>query len=210
MNTDICLPGVPGLRPGFSDPVMESQGTFRTVLNAMINPGRVLSAGGSLKAPEPLHPAAAAVCLTLLDFETPLWVDLPGGSESMRWLQFHCGCPLIPHPSAAKFALITNWTDAPSLGEFYIGKDESPGSSATLILQVSGLTSGSGPAPYRSRYRNRILPGRGWAVRPFLDLLESQSPALSFGRRHYLYCRRRPGSAPEDDRGRVRRRVPCT
>jgi alpha-D-ribose 1-methylphosphonate 5-triphosphate synthase subunit PhnH len=158
MNTDICLPGVRGLRPGFSDPVMESQGTFRTVLNAMINPGRVLSAGGSLKAPEPLHPAAAAVCLTLLDFETPLWVDLPGGSESMRWLQFHCGCPLIPHPSAAKFALITNWTDAPSLGEFYIGKDESPGSSATLILQVSGLTSGSG----------RRLAGPGIETESFL------------------------------------------
>ena len=144
MNTDVCLSGAPALRPGFRHPVLESQRTFRTILNAMINPGRVLLAEGSLRAPEPLHPAAAAVCLSLVDFETPLWVDLPLFSDPVRWLQFHCGCALFPQPSAAKFALITDWSAAPSLDEFYIGQDESPGSSATLILQVSGLTAGSG------------------------------------------------------------------
>ena len=61
--------------PGFTDPVTDAQATFRAVLDAMARPGTIHSAGECLAAPAPLDRATAAVLLTLVDHETPLWLD---------------------------------------------------------------------------------------------------------------------------------------
>ena len=94
------------LLPGFSDPVLESQDVFRKILEAMAHPGRSISLDVDLQAPRPFHQAAAAICLTLLDFETPLWTDLAAASDAVHWLKFHSGCPWVSSPSAAAFAFI--------------------------------------------------------------------------------------------------------
>ena len=76
--------------PGFADPVGEAQATFRAVLDAMSRPGRLHHVGEHLTAPAPLDSATAAVLLTLIDNETPLWLD--GAATAARdWLAFHCG-----------------------------------------------------------------------------------------------------------------------
>ena len=63
------------LSPGFADPVADAQSCFRAVLDAMARPGRICIRSGTMAAPPPLCAAAAAVLLTLVDHETPLWLD---------------------------------------------------------------------------------------------------------------------------------------
>jgi alpha-D-ribose 1-methylphosphonate 5-triphosphate synthase subunit PhnH len=130
------------LLPGFSDPVLKSQEVFRKILEAMAHPGRLTGLDVDLQAPRPFQQAAAAICLTLLDFETPLWTDLPAASDAVHWLKFHCGCPWVSSPSAAAFAFISSGSFLPSLEHFSVGRDEYPEKSATLIIQVENFLSG--------------------------------------------------------------------
>lgn len=145
--------------PGFSDPVLDSQLAFRTVLGAISYPGRIFPLDVGLDVPEPLHPSSAAVVLALLDFETPLWTDLPFDSEGLEWLRFHCGCPLAEEPGESRFALITGDPTRIPLGRFCPGTDESPGESTTLIIQGEGLSFGKG----------RRLTGPGIEKERFLE-----------------------------------------
>jgi alpha-D-ribose 1-methylphosphonate 5-triphosphate synthase subunit PhnH len=110
----------------------------------MSHPGRLFSLDMSFQVPTPLHPASAAVALALLDFETPLWTDLPPDSEAVEWIRFHCGCPVGEEPAGGKFALITGDPNQTPLGRFFPGTDECPGDSATLIIQTQTLVEGRG------------------------------------------------------------------
>lgn len=148
------------LLPGFPSPVLDGQRTFRQVLKAMAHPGRLISLEMEMEAPEPLHRITAAICLTLLDGETPLWMDLDERSEVADWLRFHCGCPLVDSPTFASFGLISKGYGEPSLDRFRLGEDEFPEQSTTLIIQVSGFTPGSG----------RYLRGPGIENRERLDV----------------------------------------
>lgn len=129
---------------GFRNPTVDSQHTFRQVLDAMTHPGRVIPLDARIQVPKPLKRATAAVCLTLLDFETSLWMDMDEKSDAAGWLRFHCGCPLVNSPSAACVGLISREYGTPSLDQFNSGKNEFPEQSATLVIQVSGFASGSG------------------------------------------------------------------
>ncbi|MDY6792763.1 MAG: phosphonate C-P lyase system protein PhnH [Thermodesulfobacteriota bacterium] len=132
------------LTPGFSDPVQGSQQTFRAMLDAMAHPGKIVSIYKFLSPPTPMNPASAAVCMTLIDFDTTLWTDLKPGSKGVDWLRFHCGCPISADPSKAVFALITRSDEIPILNKFNTGSDECPESSTTLIMQTEGLSSTDG------------------------------------------------------------------
>lgn len=131
------------LRPGFKDPVFDSQATFRRILDATAYPGRIQSIDNPPDAPAGLSAAAAAACLTLVDFETPLWLDQAAATEeTMAYLRFHCGAPLVDDASSTRFALIAAPALMPLLSAFSAGEDEYPDRSATLILQVPALTGG--------------------------------------------------------------------
>jgi alpha-D-ribose 1-methylphosphonate 5-triphosphate synthase subunit PhnH len=131
--------------PGFADPVLDSQRVFRTVLDVMAHPGRVATLSG-LDPPAPLGEAAAAVCLALLDFETPLWLDPSAATgDVVAWLRLHCGVPLVDDGAAARFVLVADAGTMPPLEAFDAGSDERPDLSATLVLQVGGLLGGTGP-----------------------------------------------------------------
>jgi alpha-D-ribose 1-methylphosphonate 5-triphosphate synthase subunit PhnH len=131
------------LRPGFADPVLDAQRAFRAALDAMAHPGRVVTISGPADPPPPLTPATAALCLTLLDADTPLWVDRGAATAAVvEYLRFHCGCPLAPADAAA-FALIAD-AEGLDTADFAHGTDEEPEGGATLILQVDGLVTGEG------------------------------------------------------------------
>ena len=126
-----------GLRPGFAEPVWDSQACFRAVLEAMARPGTVHQVAVPAEAPAPLDRATAAVVLTLVDAETP--VCLHGAASGARgWVAFHCGAAEAELGRAA-FVVAA----APvGLRGLAAGTDEAPELGATLILQVAALGSG--------------------------------------------------------------------
>ena len=128
------------LSPGFADPVLDAQASFRAILEAMSRPGRIQRIEARIAPPAPLCTAAAAALLSLADADTPLWLD--AGDVVAEWLRFHCGAPITQKIGAARFALACG--AAPSLESLDVGTDEDPQLGATLILQVAGLVAGDG------------------------------------------------------------------
>ncbi|MGA7487842.1 MAG: phosphonate C-P lyase system protein PhnH [Xanthobacteraceae bacterium] len=134
------------LAAGFSDPVLSAQSTFRTILDAMSHPGRVLRVTTALSPPQLLSPAAAAVALTLCDHDTPVWLDaeLRASDDILEWLRFHCGCELVDESRRASFAFINRSARLPRIDEFNAGSDDYPDRSATVVVRVETLASGPG------------------------------------------------------------------
>jgi alpha-D-ribose 1-methylphosphonate 5-triphosphate synthase subunit PhnH len=131
------------LTPGLDNPVFDSIKVFRALADAMAHPGAIHRVPARPPAPSQLMPAAAAMCLSLLDFETPLWLQQTQPAVA-DYLKFHCGCPLVPQPRAASFALITDTVSMPGLSDFNAGETEYPDRSATLLVQVASLSNASG------------------------------------------------------------------
>lgn len=138
------FPDPGGLGPGLADPVLDSQAVFRGLLAAMAYPGRpVVLTRLPPAPPPPLHPAAAAVALTLFDLDTPVFLDAAAGTAAVTaFLRFHAGCPIATEPGAARFALIAVAAALPPLDCFAPGEDRYPDRSATVIVQTGGLAGG--------------------------------------------------------------------
>ena len=131
------------LAPGFDQPVFDSIKVFRALADAMAHPGEIRRVDARPPAPSQLMPAAAAMCLTLLDFETPLWLQTSHAGVA-DYLRFHCGCPVTPEAPQAAFALITNLLTMPAVNAFNAGEPEYPDRSTTLMIQVESLSNASG------------------------------------------------------------------
>jgi alpha-D-ribose 1-methylphosphonate 5-triphosphate synthase subunit PhnH len=128
---------------GFADPSLDAQATFHCLLEAIAHPGRIVMAPEGLPAPPaPLLAPAYAAALTLLDFETPLWLDPAlATSAVIDSLRLQCGCPIVEQEKAP-FALLEG-SEAP-LAAFDQGTPEYPDRSATLIWQVEGIEAERG------------------------------------------------------------------
>ena len=158
---------------GLCNPVLDSQRIFRAVLEATTHPGRILAVDGPPLDPElaprwPLHPATTAVCLALLDFETPLWLDLAARTpEVTDYLRFHCGCPIVDDPTAARFAVVVHASSMPPPATFDPGSEEYPDRSATVIVQARTLSAAgrrlTGPGiELEVQLEAEGLPARFW------------------------------------------------
>ena len=120
---------------GFADPVHDSQAVFRAVMRAMARPGTIETLGFDLASP-PLPVAAAAACLALADFETPLWLSpsLQRNTAIADYLRFHTGATLANAPNSAAFVVVDARRDLLELAEFAQGTAEYPDRGATVIL----------------------------------------------------------------------------
>ncbi|MGE7992670.1 phosphonate C-P lyase system protein PhnH [Pseudomonas sp. NPDC089554] len=133
------------LQPAFADPVLDAQRSFRVALKALANPGQPQAlASAYLPAPlSGLHPATYALCLALLDGDTPLWLAPAFDTPAIRAnLGFHCGCPIVAERSQARFALL-NASGLDDLNGFDSGSDRYPDQSCTLLVQLPALDGGA-------------------------------------------------------------------
>lgn len=138
-------PAAAPLAAGFRDPVHDTQACFRTIMNAMARPGTLQPIDAdSLKPPAPLTPVAAAIALTLFDYDTPVWLDKQlAGSEAVKaFLRFHTGCPIVGEQVEAAFALAANPAGLIPLASFNQGSAEYPDRSTTVILSNQEFKGG--------------------------------------------------------------------
>jgi alpha-D-ribose 1-methylphosphonate 5-triphosphate synthase subunit PhnH len=157
------------LHAAFDDQVLDSQRVFRAALKALAEPGleQPLIAVPAL---ESLAPATYALCLSLLDGETRLWLAPRFDTPKVRAnLAFHCGCPIVAEREAADFALL----DAQALDDlsgFCTGSERFPDQSCTLLVQLDGLDGGpalswSGPGILGQREVGLPVPAALWQQR---------------------------------------------
>ncbi|MEM9155617.1 MAG: phosphonate C-P lyase system protein PhnH [Cyanobacteria bacterium P01_F01_bin.33] len=157
--------------PGFRNPVLESQATFRALLNAMAHPGTIFNVDVPVEHPTELAATSTAVCLTLFDLDTTVWLQPCFGAEVRQWLAFHTGCRMSEDAAAADFALVGNPSDMPSLLQFGTGEPETPEASTTAIVQVQQFDRGEavtlrGPGIQTERaFAVEPLPVDFWAQR---------------------------------------------
>ncbi|MGY2376205.1 phosphonate C-P lyase system protein PhnH [Pseudomonas sp. SDO524_S393] len=131
------------LQPAFVDPVLDAQRGFRAALNALAEPGLIQYLPSAPRL-DGLAPATYALCLALLDVDTPLWLAPGFDTPLIRAnLAFHCGCPFTENREDAVFALLGEH-DLLDLGGFDHGNDRYPDQSCTLLVQLTDLESGRG------------------------------------------------------------------
>ena len=149
------------LLASFTHPVADSQRAFRRILKAMSEPGVMVSLP-QLPAWGKTSCAATAVLMTLVDRETPIWLDSTLSNEALLTnLRFHTGAP-VTEQTDAPFALLHAKSGTP-IQQFSPGDNFSPEKSTTIIIEVPSLNGGltlrlSGPGLMESRAIAPQLP----------------------------------------------------
>jgi alpha-D-ribose 1-methylphosphonate 5-triphosphate synthase subunit PhnH len=138
------------LTPGFTDTIHDSQGVFRSLLDALSRPGKIVS----IDAVVPTMPALAneqeanvplaayAALLALADYSTPVLLQHRHRPLSDA-LRFHTGAPVTDDCSKAVFAYLGDARSMPSITEFSPGEPETPETAAMLFIRVDSLTRGA-------------------------------------------------------------------
>jgi alpha-D-ribose 1-methylphosphonate 5-triphosphate synthase subunit PhnH len=144
MPTHATLSNSSFLQPAFADPVLDAQRSFRAALKALAGPGVAQSLLSAQIPPhlEGLASASHALCLALLDIDTPLWLAPKFDTQAIRAnLTFHCGCPIVSDRQNARFALLDD-SQLHDLSGFDLGNDRYPDQSCTLLIQLPSLQGG--------------------------------------------------------------------
>ena len=130
---------------GFLNPVFDSQRAFRTVMEAMANPGELRSIGVPHDLAPGLPRAAAAALLARCDFETAVYFSpsLRRHKALLDTIRFHTGSELTDDPSHAAFAVVEPVADGLNLSAFAQGTPEYPDRSTTVLALCRALDAGS-------------------------------------------------------------------
>lgn len=177
------------LQASFNHPVADAQHAFRRILKAMSEPGTVVALPLQQGWGQ-VSPAATAALLTLVDHETPVWLDAALNDDAVRSnLRFYTGAALA-EDQAAPFALIQA-ASAIDFSRFTAGDDLAPEKSTTVIIEVAALAGGeplrlSGPglqaprtvAPRLPAALRRYLSQRANAFPQGIDLMLTSGMAL--------------------------------
>lgn len=175
------------LLPGFNEPAQKSQTTFKALLEALARPGRLFT----LPAPETvvpgLSPASAAIALTIIDFETPVWLD-KSSQLAAEYIQFHCGCHIVDDPKQATFAFAISFDALPPLEHFKLGTDEEPEDSTTLVVGVASLANESSLALTGPGIENEHCLKAAGLTDPRIRERAALSPLFPRGLDFFLTC----------------------
>jgi alpha-D-ribose 1-methylphosphonate 5-triphosphate synthase subunit PhnH len=128
---------------GFSEPVFQSQSTFRALMDAMARPGTIAEIATEPQAPAPMGLAAAAIALTLCDHDTPVLLSpamIEAGVQS--WLAFHSGALLTEDRNDAAFAFFEAGAVLPAFSTFSAGTQDYPDRSTTIVVELPALEGG--------------------------------------------------------------------
>jgi len=117
--------------------VLENQAAFRALMDAMARPGEIKTLGCT-DAPPPLMAGTAAIVRSLVDYETPVWLDgmLTTEPAVAAWIRFQTGAAIVADRQQATFALVGNGGNLPDFAAFSRGSEDYPERSATLVVQV--------------------------------------------------------------------------
>ncbi len=127
---------------GFADLATGSQQTFRVLMDALARPGLIRPLAAEIAPPAPLSPNLAAIALTLLDFETSVWLDgALDHPDVLAYLRFETGVKIVADPADAAFALIADPAAMPPLSAFAQGVPDYPDRSTTLVIDVPGFAA---------------------------------------------------------------------
>lgn len=157
------------LLPALHDPVHATQRIFRRALSALSEPG-VAQDISDVPGLDRLMPATYALCLCLLDSDTPVWISPRLVTPALRAnLAFHCACPIVDEPGQAIFAILDGDGDSEITG-FDSGSDRDPHLSCTLLIQLDALDGGhpaawEGPGIQGKRVVRLPFPEALWAQR---------------------------------------------
>jgi len=149
--------------------VLDSQRVFRTALKALAEPG-LAQPVIPVAALDSLAPATYALCLSLLDGDTRLWLAPAFDTPTVRAnLAFHCGCPIVAERESADFALLGP-QELADLSGFCTGSERFPDQSCTLLVQLDALEGGaalswSGPGILGPREVRLPVPAALWQQR---------------------------------------------
>lgn len=185
--TDIdCFSG------GFADPPVDAARAFRSILDAMARPGRIVAMAGAA-APAPASPAAAAVLLTLADNATPVHLAGTHDAPALRdWMRFHTDAPIASR-AAARFALGT-WEALIPLEDYACGTPEYPDASATLVVELDRLE------PAGARLSGPGIKTQAWLSLPDVGRFAANAARFPLGVDFILTCGDRLAALPRTTR----------
>lgn len=178
------------LAAGFSDPVHDSQATFRVLLDTLARPGTVGTIASNTAPNDALAHvpyAAFAALLTLADYDTPIWLERHDDAFAAA-VRFHTGAPLVEQASRAAFAYVHDAASLPAPEAFALGEPETPDRSTTVLIRVESLEGGpsltlSGPGIQgQTSIAPLGIPDAFWRARAAL------APAFPCGIDCYLVC----------------------
>ena len=129
---------------GFSHEAFGSQAVFRSALQALSHPGRCIPVEHDAELPRHGNAAAAVFLLAMLDADCGLWLS-PSlrDSDAAMWLRFHTGCQLVEHAAMAQFVWVGAGDPLPALQSLRQGGDQCPDQSATCVVDVGSLSTGT-------------------------------------------------------------------
>lgn len=154
---------------GFTDLTHQSQQSFKAIMDAMAQPGKIYDAPHRLDSAGALNPVAAMVALTLCDAETSVYLDETLNTDATRqFLAFHTGAATTNVPQKAQFAFLSSAEKLEATHSFNMGNHEYPDQSTTVIVTVNDLanhagTTLSGPGIETSRaFASSSLSEKFW------------------------------------------------
>ena len=84
-------------------------------------------------------PSAQVICSAFSSSNFPAAAATP---EAIGYLGFHCGCPIVPRPGDAAFAILSDPAGLADLQRFSPGEPEFPDRSTTIVAQVPAIGRG--------------------------------------------------------------------